>query len=642
MALPPPKSARQRRESTAPGLGHEPVHALARRADSPSSDQRNQASSRAISRKPSLFVQDIQRFSNSSSGPDPAMNGQTDTARPARRRSSAMGLSAAASHGPSFRGGMPTSFAPSFLLTSLVDAAARARTSLPDNMANWRRAARRACILARIYLPPASRASAHAAASPPAATRHQGADFSLSEFAAHRAAYAMSADVQRVLALVPPGARSEADVRVVHAFVDAFQGLRRGHPRSLMREICQWVECRTWEPGRVLVKHGHTATAFFCLVSGHCNQYRAPNPGDTDLAINSAPSTTRVPAAGPAVARVLGPGDVFGDVEGMHGHPRRTTVITTSPCRMLVIRTCDWQRAVAMHEHGERETKLAFLAPTALALPAAELAAWTSVGTVREYARGDVIVAEGDPVAAVRFVRRGTVHVVKWIELWHERVDDAPPPHVVGSSLTRCGGTATAAKLRNHDALTPPRFMVHHHRPGAAVPAGTRAVDKARGDRVDGKFLTVAYLGPGEFFEEQCVLVGTPTGTSPPPTIAADSSPRRRSSAAAAAHSPPPVSASRHVVDARAVFYATATYVASDDQCEIVEFANSAFLKVASDRSLHTMDTLAKLRTPTDQVVHAYLQQRAYGIVKRKVVEDVVQHKRDRQRLGEGGWVLGR
>ncbi|KNE58164.1 hypothetical protein AMAG_04979 [Allomyces macrogynus ATCC 38327] len=515
----------------------------------------------------------------------------------------------------SLRGGMPNSFVPSFLLASLVDAATRARASLPDNLAKWRRAARRACILARIYLPPASRASARASSSPPAAARHQGVDFSLNEFAAHRAAYAMSADVQRVLALVPPGTRSEADVRVVHAFVDAFQGLRRGHPRSLMREICQWVECRTWGPGRVLVRHGHTATAFFCLVSGHCNQYRAPtNPRDPDPSTLPASSTTtRGPTPTPAVARVLGPGD----------------------------------RAVAAHEHGERETKLAFLAPTALALPAAELAAWTSVGTVREYARGDVIVSEGDPVAAVRFVRRGTVHVVKWIELWHERVDDAPPPHVVGSSLVRGGGGGTAAaavgKLRNHDALTPPQFMVHHHRPGAAVPAGARAVDTARGDRVKGKFLTVAYLGPGDFFEEQCVLVNADAGTvAPTPMLETDASSRRRSSAAASTHSPPPVSASRHIVDARAVFHATAMYVARDDQCEIVEFANSAFLKVASDRSLHTMDTLAKLRTPTDQVVHAYLQQRAYGIVKRKVVEDVVQHKYDRKRLGEGGWVLGR
>ncbi|KAI9190467.1 hypothetical protein H9P43_001901 [Blastocladiella emersonii ATCC 22665] len=412
----------------------------------------------------------------------------------------------------------------------------------------------------------------------------------LSDFAASRAMFALSPAVRRALRAVP---RTDADVHLIATYLRHYVGLKR-FSRRVVRDIAGAVDLGTVHARRVVLREGHRAVSIYLIVSGTCEAYKTETLDD-----------------GRVLRRVLRPlaaGDMFGDLAVFHDTPRTASVVTTSQCELLRIDKPEIDRILAADRTAEAALHLAFLAPTTpvgRAMTDAERAALAGVGIVRELNRDDVVVHQGQSLRAVYFVRRGTVRVVRWVEFWRQRIDTIP-------ATTPLDGVYAApdsevADHRHRDAVATPRFMVWHR-----IPANAAAYDERRGDRVDGRFLVVGVLKAGDFFEEQSIHI-TPNTTASP-----------RSTATTATTG----DASRHVVDAYAVFAAQATYIADEADTEVVEFPNAAFLKAASDATLAAMQTVANMRPRTDALVRGYLRARAYGKVKSKIVEEVVARKK--------------
>ncbi|ORZ37558.1 hypothetical protein BCR44DRAFT_1498009 [Catenaria anguillulae PL171] len=276
------------------------------------------------------------------------------------------------------------------------------------------------------------------------------------------------------------------------------------------------------------------------------------------------------------VLRPLAAGDLFGD---------------------LGVRT-DYDSIIERQVGIANQVKLQFLAqsPVGRHMTDEERQDLAQLGVVHEYARGEVIVHEGEQVKHVLAVRSGTVRVVKYVEFWYQRIDilphDAP---IDGKSVVE------NLPVSRRTALATPKYMQWHRRPDNA-----HCYRQDRGDKIEGEFLVIGELHSGDFTEEQTVRI-TPQSTV---DVAKHQSLIRNV-------------ASRHVVDANAVFYSQATYIA-DEPCEIIKFPNVEFLKVASDETLTAMQTIVNMRPTVDVQVNEYLRHRAYGKVKQKVVSEVL------------------
>ena len=105
-----------------------------------------------------------------------------------------------------------------------------------------------------------------------------------------------------------------------------------------LAEVAGWFEVKDVGPGVRLVGEGTTGCAFFVVGEGEVS----------------------ITARGAEIA-VLGPGDFFGEM-AMLGDGRRTaSVTTTSPARVLVLFTTEFERLKAEHPAVADEIEAAML-----------------------------------------------------------------------------------------------------------------------------------------------------------------------------------------------------------------------------------------------------------------------------------------
>jgi CRP-like cAMP-binding protein len=330
--------------------------------------------------------------------------------------------------------------------------------------------------------------------------------------------------------------------------------------------------------------------------------------------------------------RVLRPfttGDHFGDIAIIRNINRTASVVAHTQCELLRIDKDDYFTVKSKVEDAERLNKLAFLRPTPFmagdGMTPEELGTLTSLGIVREFAKNEVILEEGNEVKSVYFIRKGSVRLVKWVELWRQRIDGLPANVPLGQD------TPTVPTLpRRRNAIATPKYITWHHDSKTQ-----EFVDFERGDRVIGRLLVLNTLFPGDFFEEKCVMITAPPKLESQDELNVSFGTRKATVetseiADRVIHNDhiSSLKAMKRIVDATTTFYSFATYVASDDS-ELIEFPNVEFLKVASDHTLQAMQTIVNLRPSYEEQVQNYLKARAFGIVKRKVVKEVLRKKKE-------------
>ncbi|KAL7750602.1 hypothetical protein RI367_003944 [Sorochytrium milnesiophthora] len=277
------------------------------------------------------------------------------------------------------------------------------------------------------------------------------------------------------------------------------------------------------------------------------------------------------------VLSLLHTGDLFGDIALIKNIMRTASIACVEDCELLRVDKDDLDVVLQLIRHQEALDKLHFLEGTPIAdtLSRAEFTALNDCGTIREMTKNAVVFSEGDTSDSVFFIRKGTVRIVRTALIWKQ-------------------------KLSNGRVLLMP-----------ATESTMNQVDYARGDTVYSELLTAETLGVGQYFGEDELLAYI----------------RMQELVGDQGVEDLPNHSQRKYT------------VLANESCEFIEYSRVDFLKRVGNDTLELMRTANTLRPLAVDLTVAYLQQRGWTSVKKKVIQGVLDAKRAERERIKKGWL---
>jgi len=226
----------------------------------------------------------------------------------------------------------------------------------------------------------------------------------------------------------------------------------------------------TASAGEVVIRQGDAGEYFYVVESGllHCfvQPEALPPPAITGGAENGGTEKFVQPGYHPEFGRKVreyGPGEAFGELALMYGHPRAATIISIELSTLWRVDRITFRTIILKAAYRRRTLYEHFLStvPLLSSLSSEERSKVADALTSKVYADGDVVVRQGEPGNTFFFVEEGEAVVTKiegkGPEQKESKVGHLRKGEYFGelSLLRRSPRAATVSAVKRTDATAP-------------------------------------------------------------------------------------------------------------------------------------------------------------------------------------------
>ncbi|KAJ3190882.1 Rap guanine nucleotide exchange factor 4 [Irineochytrium annulatum] len=178
----------------------------------------------------------------------------------------------------------------------------------------------------------------------------------------------------------------------------------------VLEQLCGVVHFNEFEKGRIIFRQGDEGTSWYVVLSGRV-QVLVSYTGSYSMA-DSEP------------VRQLDEGDGFGELALVSDQPRAATILTLTPCKMLRVEKGDYLRIIRFNHDKQAREKVLVLKkiPIFALLPDMMLKSIANSMTQRTFPPGTELLAQGDEVNEVWFIREGVCEVEAWLDFDTTRI----------------------------------------------------------------------------------------------------------------------------------------------------------------------------------------------------------------------------
>lgn len=222
---------------------------------------------------------------------------------------------------------------------------------------------------------------------------------------------------------------------------------------------------KTTTKDEVVIRQGDVGDYFYVVESGllHCYIHPEPLPTqwlDSDYVSPAVEPDATFLQAGqhPEFGRKVAdckPGNSFGELALMYGHPRAATVLSIEPSTLWALDRITFRTIILKAAHRRRTMYEQFLSTVTLlsSLDAAERSKIADALVSRIYMDGDAVVREGEMGDTFFFVEEGEASVTK-----SQRADDGEVRQINVGHLRK--GDYFGGKLRAHSHVLHPSYYL--------------------------------------------------------------------------------------------------------------------------------------------------------------------------------------
>lgn len=174
--------------------------------------------------------------------------------------------------------------------------------------------------------------------------------------------------------------------------------------------------------GEVVIRQGDDGDYFYVVESGTLDCFVQPSPlppaAVTANTQNGDEEKFVQPGYHPEFGRKVrayGPGEAFGELALMYGHPRAATIVAVEPCTLWRVDRITFRTIILKAAYRRRTMYEHFLStvPLLSSLSAEERSKVADALTSKVYADGEVVVRQGEPGDTFFFVEEGEAVVTK-------------------------------------------------------------------------------------------------------------------------------------------------------------------------------------------------------------------------------------